>query len=121
MAEYLPVPTGVAKQIARQFGKAQVVILSVDSVHQLIHTTTYGFTAQDKVDAATLGEICAASAGTDLGERRDYEDFRKDLDAGCLKECLELLVLIDRRKGCTGPQLQQIENILKTRGLALRG
>ena len=49
---YHEVPVTVARAIAENFSKSQVVILAWDSVHQLTHTTTYGVTAADKENAA---------------------------------------------------------------------
>ena len=82
MSEYQEVPVETAKQIASSYGKDIVVISCWNHEHAKLHTTTYGVSPKDKVSAANAGEICAKALGMDLHRMRDYEDFRKDHDAG---------------------------------------
>lgn len=82
MSQYKDVPVEVAAKISDSYGKDIVVICCWSHAHELLHTTTYGRAPGDKVSAATAGEICARALGTDLQRSMDYEDFRKDLDAG---------------------------------------
>lgn len=74
--DYKPVPVAVAAQIAEDFAKSRVVILSYDPAHELAHVTTYGTTAQDKVLAAQAGDCSAVAIGCDLTMRSTQEDFR---------------------------------------------
>lgn len=82
MTVYKGVPVEVAKQIAGSYGKDMVVILCYDHASNRTHTTTYGIAPVDKVSAANAGEICTQALGGDLRRSINYEDFRKDLDAG---------------------------------------
>lgn len=82
MSEYKQVPVEVAKQISESYGKDIVIICCWNHEHSLLHTTTYGVSPKDKVSAATGGEICAKALMSDLARKTDYEDFRKDFDAG---------------------------------------
>jgi hypothetical protein len=117
---YLPIPVGVALQIAEQFQKSQVIILAWDPVHQLTHTVTYGVSAFDKENAAAAGQIAAKALGCDLGQRQDFEDFHRDYDPALYKEAIDLLATISARNGCTGPMVQQAERILKAAGRGVR-
>jgi hypothetical protein len=112
MAEYKPIPVHVAKQIADHYEKSQVVIVAVDPVHDLTHTTTYGVSADDKVESALLGDWCAALIGCDVGKRTNYEDFRNDFDAARLKEAVELLAAIHKQKCVRWEQFEQIERLI---------
>ncbi len=84
MSGYLPVPVSFAAEIAERLDKDQVVILSYNRGHNLVHTTTYGRSAFDKCSAADLGDVVSQAAGCDLKKKRIYEDFR--LEAAKLKE-----------------------------------
>lgn len=81
MSEYKPVPVDRAKGIALDFSKDIVIICVWDREHNLLHTTTYGVSPEDKVSAAKGGEIVAQALGMDLHKSTHYEDFRKDFDA----------------------------------------
>lgn len=82
MSEYKDVPVEVAKQISSRYGKDIVIICCWDYRHGKLHTTTYGDSAANKVYAAKGGEIAAAALDMDLSQMTEYEDFRKDFDAG---------------------------------------
>jgi hypothetical protein len=56
MSEYQPVPVSAAREIAAKFDKTMVVILAYDPAHQLTHTTSYGVSAFEKEQAASVGE-----------------------------------------------------------------
>lgn len=73
---YQPIPVETARQIARDFAKQIVIICAWDGTANLLHTTTYGVDALDKIAAAKGGEICAKALGTDLGKKDPNEDFR---------------------------------------------
>jgi hypothetical protein len=118
--DYRPVPVEAAKHVAQVYEKDQVVILAWDRAHETLHTTTYGKTAEDKVSAGGLAVLCNQAAGLDGEPRTTFEHYKENFDPALLKECLEVLEVISRRQGTTGPQLQQIERILKSRGQALR-
>lgn len=82
MKEYKQVPVEVAKQIAENHDRDIVVITCYSHEHKLLHSTTYGVAPADKVSAARAGEIIARALGADVSRMTEYEDFRKDLDAG---------------------------------------
>jgi hypothetical protein len=82
--EYRTVPVAAAAELAQRFSKDIVVILCWDALHNLVHTTTWGHSANDKLVAADAGETAAKAIGCDLKQQRTYEDFR--LDAARLKE-----------------------------------
>ena len=75
---YQPVPVDVAAQIAERFSKDIAIILTWDGLHNLVHTTTWGHSANDKLVAADAGETVAKALGCDLKQQRVYEDFRVD-------------------------------------------
>ena len=56
---YQPVPVDVAAQIAERFSKDIAIILTWDGLHNLVHTTTWGHSANDKLVAADAGETVA--------------------------------------------------------------
>ncbi len=120
MSDYIEVPVSAAMALSANFRKSQVIILAWDPVHLLLHTTTYGMTAFDKESAAAAGEICGKALGGDLSQAKVFEDFHKDYDPAFFKEAIDILTLISRRQGATGPQLQQIEKMLKAMGKGTR-
>lgn len=86
------IPVEAAKRIAEVYGKSHVVILAYDKHAEMTYTATYGVEAQDKVQAARLGDILTTAAGADIHKSTMYEDFRRDFDAGRLKQAEELLL-----------------------------
>lgn len=75
---YMSVPVDHAKQIAEEYKKSHVIILAWDSIHGLLHSTTYGVTKEQKHQAAYGGEKAAKALGADLLKMKPYEDFRKN-------------------------------------------
>ena len=61
---YQPVPVDVAAQIAERFSKDIAIILTWDGLHNLVHTTTWGHSANDKLVAADAGETVAKARST---------------------------------------------------------
>ena len=80
---YVPVPVAAAREVAERFGKAQVAIVSWDANHGLVHVTTFGATAADKVQAARLGEILhdAVNPSVPVEIRQRYEDLPEPMRA----------------------------------------
>lgn len=74
--EYVQVPVEAARMIANRYDKQVVVIVAEDTVHNKIHTTTYGALPEDKIRAAELGPSLAEAAGALLAESVCSEDFR---------------------------------------------
>ena len=74
--DYKPVPVSAAERIATEFDKRIVVINAWDANHRLMHTTTFGRTASEKLLAASLGESTAEACGAATREKIQYEDFR---------------------------------------------
>lgn len=72
---YIPVPVAAAAEIADKYAKDIIVIMSVDHEHDLLHTTTYGRTPEDKALAAIVGRT-AAAALSDTSKATDYQDYR---------------------------------------------
>lgn len=62
--------------IAEQYEKSIVIVFSHDSVHGLIHTTTYGSDPQNKAWAAQGGEIATRALGGLMELTTDFEDYR---------------------------------------------
>ena len=81
MSEYAPVPVTAAKHIAETYAKSIVIICAWDDPHQLLHTTIYGVSPADKVNAAHGGETAARALSMDLDRQHKYEDFREEFDA----------------------------------------
>lgn len=73
---YRPVPVDVCRQIAGSFNKSVVIVLAWDQEHQKLHTTTYGVSPADKINAANGGETCAKALGMDCSKSVFNEDFR---------------------------------------------
>lgn len=76
MSTYKPIPVETARQIAREFDKQIVIICAWSAEHELLHTTTYGATPEDKIKAANGGETCAKALGMDISKKDFTEDFR---------------------------------------------
>ena len=86
---YQAVPVDVARQISEAFGKSMVVILGVDSIHDMFHVTTYGTSALEKEMAANVGEALAKQF-SEFELRRPFEDYRY-LEEGKQVEKIERL------------------------------
>lgn len=72
--DYKEVPISAAREIALEFLKASVVIVSWDDRGNMLHFTSYGTSARAKVMAALLSEACAKAIA---GEpRTTFHDFR---------------------------------------------
>src|SRR5437588_9363562 len=78
--EYKPIPVEAAKEISDKYEKSIVLIWSWDPVHELLHTTTYGKSIQEKNWAARGGEIAAEALGAIMTEKDTYEDFRPGIN-----------------------------------------
>lgn len=78
---YLQVPVAVAGEIGRRYRKAMVVCLAYDDEFNLVHTTTWGRSADDKAHAARWGDELAKATGCDLADKRTHEDFRSESEA----------------------------------------
>jgi hypothetical protein len=114
--EYKPVPVQVARTIAEDFKKSQVVILCYDRVHELTHTTTYGVLPFDKENAAAAGAICAKAVGSDLAKKQVFEDFHDDMNPAIQKAALDLIEKLFLRRDGSNWALAQMEEIMKAVG-----
>lgn len=63
MVEYKEVPVSAAKQIAEEFDKAQVIIVTWDSEHEMQHVTTYGRNRLASAQAAQGGNFVKEALG----------------------------------------------------------
>lgn len=54
MAKYKPIPISAARDIAKKYGKAQVIIVTWDAAHGTEHVTTYG-SDKEQCRQAALG------------------------------------------------------------------
>lgn len=63
LAAYRPIPISAARDIAEEYGKQQVIIVTWDAVHGLTHVTTYGDTVEACVQAAEGGNRVKAALG----------------------------------------------------------
>lgn len=77
-SSYIEVPVSAARQIAEQFQKDIVIVNAWDSVHELMHTTTYGVTAADKRWAALGGALSSEALGCNLAKVKSFSDFRDE-------------------------------------------
>lgn len=75
-ADYRPLPVGEARDLAQRYEKSWIVILANDERRQVLHCTSYGASAEDKIVAARLGDYLTAQAGGQLMRSRCFEDFR---------------------------------------------
>lgn len=55
--KYISVPVSAAKEIAEKFEKQEVIVLSVDRIHEKVHITTYGKTPKNCENAAATGDF----------------------------------------------------------------
>ncbi len=62
-ARYKGIPITAAKDIAKRFGKQQVIIVTWDAVHGKEHVTTYGDTKEACRQAALGGDKVKAALG----------------------------------------------------------
>lgn len=115
-----PIPIDQARRIAEELGKAQVIVLAWDGTGGKIHVTTYGTTAENKLHAALGGDRLSQFLELDGPGQKVHADFRRDFDAGLLREALDLIQLLHNRQGVTGPMLEQAERILKATGHGVR-
>lgn len=76
--KYIPVPVKAAKEIAEKYDKAIVIVNTWDTTNGLLHTTTYGASEAQKLQAAKGGDIAAKALGADMPRADFYEDFRKE-------------------------------------------
>lgn len=76
--EYKPVPVEVALQVAQQFEKDGVIIVTLDKAHDLFHCTTYGKSHEDKVVVARWGDDVMALLSPAPEQRQAFEDFRPE-------------------------------------------
>lgn len=60
---YRDVPISAAKQIAEEFDKDQVIIVTWDSAFGLTHVTTYGKSKGDSIQAAQGGNVVKRALG----------------------------------------------------------
>lgn len=72
---YRAVEVEAAAEIAGRYRKHVVVILAVDREYGMIHTTSYGVGAEDKIEAATIADWVRRRLG-DAKQSTMYEDFR---------------------------------------------
>jgi len=114
------IPVSVAKGIAEDFQKSQVIIIAFDPVSSLIHVATYGKEPFDKENAAAAGEICTKALGGDLSKKQTFEDYHSDYDAATFKASIELFKLLIGRNDGSPWATQQMEKILKAAGQPLR-
>jgi len=75
---YVAVPVAAAAEIAERFSKSMVIINAWDSTFDILHTTTFGVTADDKIRAADGGRIAAKALDADLLQARVFQGFRLD-------------------------------------------
>jgi hypothetical protein len=88
--DHTPVPVSAAREIGQRYRKSQVAVISWDPVSGLVHTTTWGETPSDKVQAARLGEILTEAAGGVRSLRTQYEDL-----PGPLREAVDAMQILD--------------------------
>lgn len=60
---YKDIPIEVAKSIAEEFDKNQVIIVTWDKVHGRTHVTTYGKTLEECQQAAKGGNLVKRALG----------------------------------------------------------
>jgi hypothetical protein len=60
---YKDIPIDVAKRIAEEFDKNQVIIVTWDEAHGRTHVTTYGKTLEECQQAAKGGNIVKRALG----------------------------------------------------------
>jgi hypothetical protein len=80
---YQPIPVATAQLVAEEFNKSQVIILGYDAKHKLLHFTTYGVTAEDKMVAANMADVME-TLYCDASRKVEFEDFRH-VDAATAK------------------------------------
>ncbi len=80
-SEYKPVPIPAASNIAHEYDKDQVIIVTWDAAHQRTHVTTYGRTKESSAQAAQGGNFVKKALGWPDRLCHDLPDWwRTDLD-----------------------------------------
>ena len=87
LSEYKPVTVQAASEIARVFNKDVVVVMAIDRTHDKTHFTSYGRSADDKIQAAEFCELISGGLGCP-GPLERFEDFRS-VDAAKRAEDIE--------------------------------
>ena len=87
---YKPVPVAVALAIADHFDKDVVVIFAIDRACDKNHMTTYGKTAENKIQAAVIADLIGSALDL-AGPHEKFEDFRT-VDAAKRAEQIQELV-----------------------------
>lgn len=114
--DYKPIPVEVAKAIAEQYEKCQVIILCYDPVHKLTHTTTYGVGHFEKENAAAAGAAATKFLGGDLARKVVMEDYHLNYDAAICTAALDLLQKMFTLHAAPPWAIGEIESILKQVG-----
>lgn len=60
---YRPIPIAAAKDVAKKYTKDQVILITWDKAHAMMHVTTYGKTLEDCKQAAKGGNILKEHLG----------------------------------------------------------
>ena len=75
MSDYIPIPVAEAREIAKRYGKDQVLIFAWESKTGKTHITTFGTTPEFSKMAAQGGDKVAELLG--LGQMRVHENYLK--------------------------------------------
>lgn len=63
MSKYVKVPIQAARDLAEEFDKDQVIVVTWDKAHGMMHVTTYGRSVEDCEQAAQGGNLIKRSLG----------------------------------------------------------
>ena len=91
---YLPIPISAAEQIANEFQKDQVIIVTWDKVYGMVHVTTFGKDKDDSIQAAQGGNFVKQALGWPdqlcHSVPKWYEDEKKALLDACKMALAEM-------------------------------
>lgn len=86
MGDYIEVPWSAAEKIANEFQKDQVIIVTWDEDHEMVHVTTFGRTMKSSAQAAEGGNFVKRALGWPDRLCHDVPDWY-----GNLREALSLI------------------------------
>jgi len=85
MADYVPVPVSVAKEVAERCDKQIIIILAWNRPSDMCHLTSYGESPTEKDTAAAFADKLRDMLADDPSAATVFEDFREPTEAAKTK------------------------------------
>lgn len=115
MSDYKEIPIDTAKQIAETFEKHQVIIVTWDKVHDMVHVTTYGLTPESSAQAAQGGNFVKEALGWPDELCHDTPGWWKDNveEIGRLSDTVDNYIAATNLPMPPKFHLEQLKDVLK--------